>query len=388
MIIRQELKTVENLLEVFPAVAVLGPRQIGKTTLALEIGKKRDAIYLDLESTTDLNKLTNPVEFFSLNPNKLHILDEVQQMPGLFQELRGVIDSKRRTEKGNGQFLLLGSASMELLKQSSESLAGRIAYCELASISPLEVDLPLNELWFRGGFPLSVLAESDAVSLLWRQNFIKTYLERDIPQLGPRIPSATLRRFWTMLAHQQGSMLNASTLASSLAVDGKTIVNYLDLMVDLMLVQRLQPFITNTGKRLRKSPKVYVRDSGLVHALLGISSLEALLGHPVNGMSWEGFVIEQIKNLLGNEAQAYFYRTGSGNELDLVLQFNSGEIWGIEIKRNNAPKPSKGMIVALEDIRADKAFILIPREDRYPSKNNVEIVGMLPFLRELSTKFL
>ena len=331
----------------------MGPRQAGKTTLALEIAKDFISVYLDLESEEDLAKLASPAYYLESHKDKLVILDEVQRIPGIFRELRGIIDKNRGTGKPTGQFLLLGSASIDLLKQSGETLAGRIAYCELSPITASEYPENIDQLWLRGGFPDSLLAASDQKSLLWRNHFIRAYLERDIPQLGPRIPAETLRRFWTMLAHLQGSLLNASHIAASLGVDGKTIMSYLDLMVDLLLVRRLPPLHKNLGKRLIKSPKVYIRDSGLLHALLGINDKEALLGHPVIGMSWEEFVIENILNTIDqNQDKPYFYRTSSSNEIDLVLEKSGNETWTIEVKLPPAEpeayswSPSKGLFVS------------------------------------------
>ena len=271
-----------------PAVALLGPRQVGKTTLALEVAKSRPSVYLDLESSSDLHKLSDPELYLREHAKELVILDEIQRLPNVFPVLRGLIDRARREGRGAGQFLMLGSAAPDLLRQSSETLAGRIAYAELTPFTVTEVE-DLDRLWIRGGFPESFLAPSEPASGRWRRDFIRTYLERDIPQLGARIAAETLRRFWTMLAHHQGGLLNAASLARGLAVDGKTIANYLDLFVDLLLVRRLSPWHSNVGKRLVRSPKIYIRDTGLLHQLLGLSDRESLLGHPVVGGSWEGF---------------------------------------------------------------------------------------------------
>ena len=271
-----------------PAVALLGPRQVGKTTLALNVASGRPSIYLDLESPGDQAKLTEPELYLAEHEDELVILDEVHRRPNIFQPLRGVIDKGRRRERGTGRFLLLGSASIDLLKQSGETLAGRISYAELAPFDVLELgEESIDPLWVRGGFPGSILAENDAISMRWRQDFIHTYLERDIPQFGVRIPAETLRRFWTMLAHSHGGILNAAQLARGIGVTGSTVAHYLDLLVDLLLVQRLQPWHRNVGKRLVKSPKIYIRDSGLVHALLGLANKEELLSHPIVGDSWE-----------------------------------------------------------------------------------------------------
>ena len=315
MIPRQALETVRARLDQFPAVAVLGPRQAGKTTLAGLISQERAGLYLDLEDTSDREKLTDAAHYLSGHEQGLVIIDEVQRAPELFQTLRVLIDKGRR----HGRFLLFGPASIDLMKQSGESLAGRIAHVELGPFNVLEVgDDEREKLWVRGGFPDSFLAASDEASAVWREAFIRTYLERDIPQLGPRIPAETLRRFWTMLAHLQGGILNAAQIARSLAVDGKTVTRYLDLLVDLLLVRRLPPFHVNVSKRLVKSPKVYVRDSGLVHTLLGLDDRDAVLGHPVAGGSWEGLVLENLLGVAPERVQSSFYRTTAGAEVDLV----------------------------------------------------------------------
>ncbi len=307
MLERRIAQHVGSLLRQSPAVVLTGPRQVGKTTLALAVAKEGPAAYLDLESPADRARLAEPELYFADHVNELLVLDEIQRLPGLFEVLRGAIDRGRREGNANGHFLLLGSASLELLKQSGESLAGRTAFAELAPFDVTEVGAEqLDRLWVRGGFPESFLAATEEASLRWRRDFIRTYLERDIPQLGPRIPAETLRRLWTMLAHNQGGLLNAANLARGLGVSGATVGNYLDLMVDLLLVRRLPPRLANAGKRLVRSPKVYVRDSGLLHALLGIADKESLLGHPVIGASWEGLVIE---NLIGDR------RSGRGAEL-------------------------------------------------------------------------
>ena len=288
MIERRIQTRLVELIGGYPAVALLGPRQVGKTTLALNVGATRPSLYLDLESPGDQAKLTDPELYLAEHEDKLVILDEVHRRPDVFQPLRGLIDKGRRSGKGTGRFLLLGSASMDLLKQSGETLAGRISFAELAPFDVLELGgESIDRLWIRGGFPGSVLAVDDATSLTWRRDFIRTYLERDIPQFGVRIPAETLRRFWTMLAHNQGGVLNAAQLARGIGVSGSTVAHYLDLLVDLLLVRRLQPWHRNVGKRLVKSPKVYIRDSGLVHALLGLATKEELLSHPIVGGSWE-----------------------------------------------------------------------------------------------------
>ena len=377
--IKRRLRTlVKQRLDQFPAVALLGPRQVGKTTLARRLGASTESIYLDLENPQDLVKLEDPRGYLQNHPGKLVILDEVQRLPGLFQILRGLIDERIESDIPNGQFLLLGSASIELLKQSSESLAGRIAYLEL---SPLDItEIKPNELemlWIRGGFPRSFLAPDDHQSSIWRNNFITTYLERDIPQLGPRIPAETLRRFWTMLAHLQGAPLNAASIAKSLAVSGKTVTTYLDLMVDLLLVRRLQPYHTNISKRLVKSPKVYLRDSGLLHTLLRLDDTEDVLGHPVAGESWEGFVIENLVRSAPERTEVSYYRTSAGAEIDLVMDLGGKHgVWAIEIKRSTAPKISKGFHISINDIKPVKAFIVYTGNERYPKAQNIEAIGL------------
>ncbi|MBB3595084.1 hypothetical protein FHX08_005494 [Rhizobium sp. BK529] len=353
-------------------MALIGPRQVGKTTLALDVSKKRASIYLDLESDADRAKLAEPELYLDQHKDKLVILDEVHRLPNLFQDLRGLIDRGRRAGRRSGQFLLLGPASVDLLKQSGETLAGRISYLEMYPIDGLEVPpRELETLWLRGGFPDSLLAANDRVSLRWRQDFIRTYLERDIPQLGPRIPAETLRRFWMMLAHHQSGLLNAAELARSLGVDGKTVASYLDLLVDLLLVRRLEPWHANVGKRLVKSPKVYVRDSGLTHALLGLGTTEQLLGHPIAGASWEAFAVETMIASAPAGTSANFYRTAAGAEIDLLLTPPAGRPWGIEIKRSLSPKVEKGFYQACVDLQPERRIVIYPGQESVPLKNDV-----------------
>lgn len=386
MIVRRLLFSLAGALTESPAVALLGPRQAGKTTLAHEVAKTRPAVYLDLESEADRAKLSEPELYLAQHADKLVILDEIQRAPQLFQTLRGLIDTGRRRGRGNGRFLVLGSASIDLLKQSGESLAGRIRYLELAPLDAGEVGRRrLDALWLRGGFPESLLAASDAASLRWRMDFIRTYLERDIPQLGPRIPAETLRRLWTMLSHQQGALLNTAALARALAVDGKTVASYLDLLVDLLLVRRLTPWHGNVRKRLVKSPKIYVRDCGLVHALLGIGEREALLAHPVTGASWEGLAIESLIAAAPSGTEAYFFRTAVGAEIDLLLQLpGHRRPWAIEIKRGLAPKIERGFHVACETVRPQRRCVVYGGVERFPLADGVEAVS-LPDLCEALT---
>ena len=376
MIQRRHHARLVNLIDTYPAVALLGPRQVGKTTLARSIAKERPSVYLDLERSRDRNKLSDPELYLADHEDKLVILDEVHRVPELFRELRGLIDRGRERGRRTGRFLLLGSASIDLLKQSGETLAGRIAFLELTPFAPLEVARSDHDrLWLRGGFPESFLAGSETLSLEWRRNFIRTYLERDIPQLGPRIPAETLRRFWTMLAHYHGGLLNSSSLARGLGVSGKTVSGYFDLLVDVLLVRRLPPWHRNVGKRLVKSPKVYVRDSGVVHALLELKGKEDVVGHPVIGGSWEGFVVETLIAAAPEGTAASFYRTSAGAEIDLVLTLPGGRLWAVEIKRSSAPKPDKGFHHACADLSPDKGFVVYPGEERYPVTGGVEAIN-------------
>ncbi|MBK7003061.1 MAG: ATP-binding protein [Rhodoferax sp.] len=398
---REVAQELDIYLQEFPAVAILGPRQVGKTTLAHQLMQRlmhsrtpsgvgraaRPVLYLDLETPADLAQLGDPGAFFSAHADALVILDEVQRLPGLFAVLRGVIDQRRRAGVFNGQFLLLGSASMELLSQSSESLAGRLAYLELVPL--ILTELPAaptpaqNNLWLRGGFPGSYLARSDAASLRWRQQFITTYLERDIPLLGPRIPAQTLRSLWTMLAYEQAQVLNAARLAASLGVSGQTIGRYLDLLCDLLLVRRLQPWAKQSSKRLIKAPKVYVRDSGLVHALLGLGTLDALLSHPVVGGSWEGWVIENLLSSAPPTTQHSYYRTAVGAEIDLLLELPGGALWAIEIKRSSAPTVTKGYHIACDDVGATRRVVVSGATQRFPMAGGLEHVPLQDLMCEL-----
>ncbi len=376
---------LEKAIKRVPAVAFLGPRQVGKTTLAREIAKKRNSIYLDLESPEDLLKLRDPVSFLSGNSEKLIILDEIQRVPDLFMILRGLIDENRRAGKKAEQFLLLGSATMDLLRQSSESLAGRIHYVYMSGFNVLEVPhanpKDVHKLWLRGGFPDSYLASSDAESMEWLEMLIRTYLERDVPQMGFRVPASRLRTLWTMLAHLQGEPLNYSKLGNNLEIDGKTVTHYLDILVDLLLVRRLSPWYENVKKRLVKSPRFYVRDNGILHRLLGIADYDALLSNPVLGKSWEGFVIENIVSILPNSVESYYYRTSGGAEIDLILRISSKELWAIEIKHGVAPKIRPSLHQASEDIKATRKFVVYGGYDEFPIGKDTTVIS-LPRLME------
>jgi predicted AAA+ superfamily ATPase len=383
---RRLFSQLADALDHSPATVLLGPRQVGKTTLALAVGEARASLYLDLESEQDRAKLAQPELYLADHQDKLVILDEVHRAPGLFPVLRGLIDKGRRAGRNNGQYLLLGSASLDLLKQSGETLAGRVAYLELAPLNVLETQsLAMDTLWLRGGFPQSLLATSVARSLRWRQDFIRTYLERDIPQFGPRIAAETLRRFWGMLAHHQGGMLNTAQFARNLGVDVKTAASYLDLLVDLLLVRKLQPWHANLGKRLVKAPKVYVRDSGLVHALLNIPDKETLLSHPVVGQSWECFVIENLLSCASDQVQGYYYRTSGGAEIDLLLAWPDGKLWAIEIKRSLTPKLERGFHSACADLNPARKFVVYPGTERYRMAADIEAIPLTMLAAELQS---
>jgi len=366
------LSDIVKRLQVNPAVALLGARQVGKSTLAeMVIEKFPDAMYLDLERPSDMNKLADPEAFFQQFNNQLICLDEIQRAPELFAVLRSVIDRNKR----NGQLLLLGSASRELIKQSSESLAGRISYLEITPFNRMETrDMDINQCWLRGGYPRSLLNVDDGDSFQWREDYIRTFLERDIPQLGFHIPANTLGRFWRMLAHSHGQTLNASKLADSMGVSGHTIRKYIDLLEQTFVVRTLQPWSGNTKKRLIKAPKVYVRDSGLLHALLDIESMAQLFSHPVYGASSEGFVIENILSQLPRW-QASFYRTSSGSELALVLE-KAGKRIAIEIKSSTSPKLGRGNWSALETLQPNHSFVVAPVEASYPLQQGVMVIPM------------
>ncbi|TWJ26360.1 ATP-binding protein [Geobacter argillaceus] len=384
MISRLLQPKLSETLAYSPAVALLGPRQVGKTTLALEIGQTVNALYLDLESEQDLAKLAQPELYLADHQDRLVIIDEVHRLPGLFPVLRGLIDQGRRAGLRAGRYLLLGSASLDLLKQSGETLAGRIAYLELSPFNVMETgELPSEKLWVAGGFPESLLAPDPRQSLRWRQDFIRTYLERDIPQFGPRIAAETLRRFWVMLAHNQGGLLNTAQFSRNLGVDVKTVNGYLDLLVDLMLVRRLPPWHANIGKRLVKSPKVYVRDSGLVHALLAIQDKEGLLAHPVVGQSWECFVIENLLAAGMGRVQGFFYRTGGGAEIDLLLLWPDGSLWAVEVKRSLSPKLERGFHAACADLNPAKKFVVYPGVERYRIASDIEAISLAALAAQL-----
>jgi predicted AAA+ superfamily ATPase len=386
MIERKITKKLRATIAQVPAVVLLGARQVGKTTLAKTLSKDIDSIYLDLEAPEDLLKLSDPTSFLSAHADKLVILDEIQRSPELFPVLRGLIDKNREQGRRAGQFLLLGSASMDLMRQSSESLAGRISYIEMAGLNLAEIDGNQHErqtLWLRGGFPDSYLPADDDMAMDWLENLIRTYLERDVPQMGFRVPATRLRRLWTMLAHLQGETINYSRLASNLEVDAKTVSHYIDILKDLLLIRRFEPWYANVKKRLVKSPRYYVRDSGILHRLLGINSYDELLSNPVLGKSWEGFVIENIHSVLPNRAETWFYRTAAGAEIDLVIKMPSSEVWAVEIKHGVAPKLGKHYSQTCDDVDATHKYILYGGDDEFSVGKDVKIISLQGLMDKL-----
>jgi predicted AAA+ superfamily ATPase len=394
MIKRRLRKKLLRGLKTTPVVAILGPRQVGKTTLAFQIDEQisKETVYLDLESDADFNKLTDAEAFLERFDDTLLIIDEVQRKPDLFRLMRGIIDGRKRRGETSGQFLLLGSASRDLLQNSAETLAGRIRYLELTPFMCNELrenyklSFEVEELWLRGGFPDSYLAESNEESWQWRSNFISTYMERDLPLMGVGIPPTQLKRFWKMLSHYNGNQVNLSELGRSLELTHPTIKRHLDTLTDFYMVRQLQPWSGNIKKRLVKKPKIYFRDSGILHSLMNTYSMDALLSHPGVGASWEGFVIENILALLDDRWSFSYYRTATQVEIDLVLETPDNEIWAIEIKRKSAPKPGRGFYEACNDIKATHKWLINANDERYPLPHDVEVIGLLEFISLLEEK--
>ncbi len=386
MIKRWAEKLVTYQLESFPAVALLGPRQIGKTTLALALESAGIiTTYLDLERPSDAAKLTDADSYLRSKSGERVIIDEVQRNRELFPILRGVIDDQRRSGLEHGAFLLLGSASLELVGAASESLAGRLAYVNLTSITPAEAysaDINQEATWLRGGFPNSLLAHSDLQSLQWRESFIRSFLDRDIPMFAPRLPIETLSRLWQMVAHNSGGILNATSLTTSLGVSGSTVSRYLDLLVDLGMLRFLRPWTTNVAKRVVKSPKVFVRDTGILHALLAIETMEELRGHPVIGHSFESLVVESLTTALatstrGTSWETFYYRTNHGSEMDLVLVKGGVPKIAIEVKNSTSPKLTQGFHNAREDLGVEQTYVVYPGTDRYPIAQEIDVISLI-----------
>ena len=378
-----------RLSSVVPAAVLLGPRQVGKTTLARRVADSwpTGAVYLDMERPADRRRLDDADAYLRAQAPKLVVIDEIHRVPELFAILRGVIDDRRAQGQRFGHFLLLGSASLDLMQQSSESLAGRVTCLDMNPVDGPEAaaaGIEPDALWCRGGFPDSLLAQDDRGSYEWRLDFIRSYLERDVPMFAPRMPSQTLSRLWTMLAHLQGGLLNASQLAASLGVASPTVGRYIDLLADLQLVRRLQPWSANVGKRLVKTPKVYVRDSGIAHALLGLGDLDAVLGHPVVGGSYEGFVLETLIGALPPNVSPHFYRTSDGSEIDLLLVQGERPIMAIEVKRSTAPAISRGFGLACDDLNVEQRWAVYPGTERFAVRRGAQAVGLVELAQRLA----
>jgi len=384
-------KALDDLVH-FPVAALVGPRQVGKTTLARALAERcaKPTVYLDLERPSDRAKLADAEAYFASHRNELIILDEIQFVPDTFAVMRSVVDERIRDGERAGHFLVLGSASRDLLRQSSESLAGRIVYRELRPLSILETKpgkrAQLEQHWLRGGMPSSLLAPSDEVSWRWRDQFVGTYVERDIPMLGRDAPPELLRRLWSMLAHGQGDSLNASRLATGLGLSSKTVARYIDILTDLFMVRQLQAWSGSSRKRLMKSPKVYVRDSGLLHALAKITDLETLLGHPLCGRSWEGFAIEQLLAHLPSSWTASYFRTSAGAEIDLVLEGPNERVLAIEIKRTSAPTLSRGFLHGVEDVGATERWFVTPCSEEFPLGHDVRAIALADLVARLASE--
>lgn len=366
-------------LDIFPAVGIVGPRQVGKTTLAKSLQERDEIHYLDLESAADRRKLADPVLYLANYTDKIIVLDEIQQMPELFAELRGIIDADRRP----GRLILLGSASPEMMRRSADSLAGRIGYIELTPFLQQEIATESHQaLWIKGGFPLSYLSTTDRASLIWRKNFIRTYVEKDLAMLGLSAEARTIERFWRMLSAVHGNLWNAESIGRSMGLSAPTINRYLDFMEGAFLIRRLLPYSVNIRKRLVKSPKIYLRDSGILHAFKEISNFEQLYVDPQVGASWEGYVIEQIIAATAAAMQPYFYRTQQGAECDLLLERNNEIVAAIEVKFSSSPKIGKGFRISMEDTRAKHGYVIAPVNETYPVAENITVLALSTFLSE------
>lgn len=384
---RVEQRVLDRLASV-PAVFLVGPRQVGKTTLARKIAAGRPSVYLDLERPADRRRLDDADAYLRAQSGRLVVLDEVHRAPSIFEILRGIIDDRRMAGERAGHFLLLGSASLDLLKQSSETLAGRISVLDIDPIDAaeaMEAGRGVDQLWLRGGLPDSLLATDDEASFEWRQDFIRSYLDRDVPMFAPRLPAETIGRLWTMLAHGQGSLLNLARLASGLGISQPAVARYVDLLVDLKLVRRLRPWHGNIGKRLTRSPKTYVRDSGIVHGLLEIRTLDALAGHPVVGLDWEGFVIENLVTTAGPGRVPFFFRTADGAEIDLVFEVGGRPSIAVEVKRSLAPSVERGFTIAADTIDIVRRVVVYPGTERFPLRGGVEAMPLIEAMAEVAT---
>ena len=391
MIERLLLAQLRDRLRAMPAVVLLGPRQVGKTTLARALARERGdrALYLDLEREADRRRLDDADGYLRAQTGKLVILDEIHRLPGLFERLRGIIDDRRAAGEKAGHFLLLGSASLDLQRQAGESLAGRVAYLELTPVLARELaprGPGVERLWVRGGFPESLLARSGADSLAWRLDFVRSYLERDVPMFAPRLPTEQVGRLWGMLAHAHGTPLNKARLAASLEVSAPAVGRYVDLLADLLLIRRLPPWSGNIGKRLVRAPKVYLRDSGILHALLGLGSLDAVLSHPVAGASWEGFVLEQLIAAAGPERIALYFRTEKGAEADLVLERGGRVETVVEIKRSTVPVATRGFRIACEDLKPGSAYLVHGGDTSWPMGGGVTAVALPDLVKRLAVR--
>lgn len=376
----RHLGAVSTLLDQFPVVGVLGARQVGKTTLARQLVDERTVpvTTFDLEDPTDRARLADP-KLALASLDGLVVIDEIQHVPDLFPLLRVLVDRPENAAR----FLVLGSAGPNLLRQSSETLAGRIAYHELPPLQLDEVGVErMDDLWLRGGFPRSFLASDEEASARWRESFVRTFLERDLPQLGVGAPAAAMRRFWTMVAHYHGQIWNASEIGRGLGVSAPTVRRYLDTLTDSLVVRQVQPWFENLGKRQVRSPKVYIRDSGLLHSLLGLSTLDELLGHPKVGASWEGFAMEElVRSLDVPWDRCYFWATHQNAEVDLFVD-SGGRRLGFELKRTSAPRSTRSMHSALESLHLDRLFLIVPGSDRFPLHERVEAVGLAAVVKD------
>ncbi|MBN1184487.1 MAG: ATP-binding protein [Bacteroidales bacterium] len=386
MIQRNILQKLHSTLTYFPVTGIIGPRQVGKTTLSRIVAENmnKDCIYIDLENPKDISKLTDPVLFFETQKEKCIILDEIQRRPELFPIIRSMVDAYRTP----GRFLILGSAAPELIRDSSESLAGRIAYIELYPFNIIELGSDYRKIsnhWLRGGFPDAYLAPTNEITMQWHYNFIKTYVERDLPLLGLEANRNIISRLWQMIAHLHGNILNMSMLGKSLGLSSPTIKKYLSFLEQAFLIRQLQPHYPNMKKRLVKSPKIYIRDTGILHNLLNIQNQNDLLGHPILGSSWEGYVIEQIIQILPDNFIPYFYRTQQGSEFDLILVSASKVVMGIEIKYSSAPKISKGLLQSMEDLQTIDNYIIIPQAEDYKIHEKITVCSLYSFLQKFTT---